>query len=99
MWMQLNMIALGDITERALTSVGITKDRVQALTGKKDCGCRKRQEAMNAWGYRWQDRLFAPYLYAMYRIEMTSHWLRHSRFGYAYRHFREGIRVLLTGRN
>jgi len=93
------MIALGDITERALSFVGITKERVQAVTGKQDCGCRKRQEAMNAWGYRWQGRLLAPYRYALYRMEMTSRWLRYSRFGYAYRHFREGIRVLLAGRN
>ena len=93
------MFSLGDITERSLTSVGITKDRVQAVTGKKDCGCRKRQEAMNAWGYRWQDRLLAPYRYAMYRIETTSHWMRYSRLAIAASHFRNGIRVLLTGRN
>jgi hypothetical protein len=93
------MIALGDITEKALTSVGITKDRVQAVTGKKDCGCQERQEAMNAWGYRWQGRLLAPYHYSLYHIGIARHWLRYSRFGYAYRHFKEGIRVLLTGGN
>ena len=93
------MIALGDITERALTSVGITKERVQAVTGKKDCGCRKRQEAMNAWGYRWQNQILTSYQSALYHIGIARHWLRYSRFGYAYRHFKEGIRVLLTDRN
>lgn len=44
---------LGDIVASALSSVGITKDRVQkvaSLVGIKDCGCKQRQEALNRLG-------------------------------------------------
>ena len=92
------MIALGDITEKALTSVGITKDRVQAVTGKRDCGCRKRQKAMNALGYRWQNWFFSQFYYLLHRINVYKNSLAYSRFGFAYWHFKRGIRVLLTGR-
>jgi hypothetical protein len=60
------MIALGDTTERVLRFFGITKQRVQAVTGNKDCGCHKRQEAINEWGYAWQ-----------YRLGMMIYWLRY----------------------
>ena len=43
---------LGDMVADGLAAVGITKERVQAVAAKvgvKDCGCRKRQAAMNAW--------------------------------------------------
>ena len=92
------MIAVGDTVERGLTSIGITKDRVKKLTGKY-CGCKKRQDKLNAWGHRVQRRVLAPYHQLLFRLDAARHWLRHSRFGYAYWHFREGIRVLLTGSN
>jgi hypothetical protein len=40
---------LGDYVEMALSSVGITKERVEKITGKP-CGCGKRQEALNRLG-------------------------------------------------
>jgi len=47
---------LGDIVAAGLSSVGITKERVQRVAnavGIKDCGCGKRQAALN----RLSDRL------------------------------------------
>ena len=47
---------LGDLVAAGLSSVGITKERVQRVAnavGIKDCGCAKRQAALN----RLSDRL------------------------------------------
>jgi hypothetical protein len=44
---------LGDLVADGLASVGITKERAQAVAnaiGIKDCGCAKRQATLNAWG-------------------------------------------------
>jgi hypothetical protein len=44
---------LGDLVAAAFASVGITKDRAQAvaeLAGFEDCGCAKRQERLNQLG-------------------------------------------------
>ena len=44
---------LGDHVASALDAVGTTKERVQAVAsavGVKDCGCKKRQEALNNLG-------------------------------------------------
>ena len=41
---------LGDVVAKGLDAVGITKDRVQAVAsrvGIGDCGCQKRQDALN----------------------------------------------------
>jgi len=46
---------LGDRVASALSAVGITKERAHAAAsavGIKDCGCKKRQEALNALGRR-----------------------------------------------
>ena len=46
---------LGDIVARAFASVGITKDRAQAiaeLAGFEDCGCAGRQERLNELGFK-----------------------------------------------
>ena len=46
---------LGDMVASGLASVGITKKRVQAVASKvgiKDCGCAKRQQALNEFGKR-----------------------------------------------
>ena len=40
---------LGDMVAAGLSSVGITKERVSAFLGR-DCGCPKRQEALNKLG-------------------------------------------------
>ena len=86
------MLALGDIAERGLRFLGITKERVSAVAGK-DCGCKKRQQAMNDAGYRWQYALQRPYYLlrsrsyaACYRIRLASHfaWM--------------AVRVLIYGR-
>ena len=50
-------VNLGDMAERVLSAVGITRERVQAWTGSKDCGCKRRQRAWNAWGHRQQARI------------------------------------------
>jgi hypothetical protein len=42
---------LGDMVAAGLEAVGITKERVSAAVGS-DCGCAKRQEALNAIGRR-----------------------------------------------
>jgi len=46
---------LGDMVADGLAAVGLTKDRAQAVAsavGIKDCGCGKRQAALNAVGKR-----------------------------------------------
>lgn len=45
---------LGDRVSLALSTVGITKARAQAVAeavGATDCGCSQRQQALNEWGY------------------------------------------------
>jgi hypothetical protein len=42
---------LGDMVAAGLEAVGITKERVSAAIGR-DCGCKGRQEALNAIGRR-----------------------------------------------
>lgn len=44
---------LGDMVASGLAAVGITKERAQAVAnavGVKDCGCAKRQAALNRLG-------------------------------------------------
>jgi hypothetical protein len=50
-------VAVGDFVETLLARVGITKERVQQLTRTKDCGCKKRQQWLNQWGYDQQEKL------------------------------------------
>ena len=40
---------LGDIVSSGLSAIGITKERVSKLVGV-DCGCHKRQQALNELG-------------------------------------------------
>ena len=40
---------LGDVVEQALTSVGVTKERVTRWMGK-DCNCKERQQRLNELG-------------------------------------------------
>lgn len=53
------MIAIGDVVERVLTSVGITKNLAARIFGWRDCGCERRKSWLNQWGYRQQERLRA----------------------------------------
>lgn len=46
---------LGDVIESALSAVGVTKERVEAFVGRP-CGCRERQEKLNALG-AWAKRV------------------------------------------
>jgi hypothetical protein len=93
------MLALGDIAESLLRRVGVTKERVQSLVGEKDCGCNKRQAALNEWGYRWQRAILrAVWVPVVYRIEMLCRGIASSRVGYAAMHLRLAVRVLVYGR-
>lgn len=40
---------LGDMVAAGLSAIGITKERASAVVGG-DCGCKKRQEALNNIG-------------------------------------------------
>jgi len=40
---------LGDMVAAGLSAIGITKERVSRAVGG-DCGCKKRQESLNALG-------------------------------------------------
>jgi hypothetical protein len=42
---------LGDLAAQGLASVGITKERVAAALGVRDCGCDRRRELLNKAGY------------------------------------------------
>lgn len=47
---------LGDIASAAFATIGITKDRAQAVAraiGFHDCGCSQRQQALNEWGRKY----------------------------------------------
>jgi hypothetical protein len=54
---RLPRVAVGDLVERMLTGVGVTKERVQQWTRTKDCGCKARQQWLNRWGYKQQDKI------------------------------------------
>ncbi len=41
---------LGDRVAAGLAAVGVTEERVARVVGVKDCGCKKRREALNRSG-------------------------------------------------
>lgn len=45
-------VGLGDMVSAGLSAIGITPERVSQALGVKDCGCRKRAEALNRIGRR-----------------------------------------------
>lgn len=47
---------LGDAIESALSSIGVTSDRVTRLFG--DCGCKGRKEILNSLGH-WAARVLS----------------------------------------
>lgn len=52
---EIQQDGLGDRVAEFLASVGITKDRAQAVAqavGLEDCGCAERQQRLNELGYR-----------------------------------------------
>lgn len=46
-------VMIGDLVERGLSAVGITKERVERTTGKP-CGCKGRQQRLNEAGVKAQ---------------------------------------------
>lgn len=42
---------LGDAVAAGLSAIGITPERVAAVTGRP-CNCKHRQQAINEWGSR-----------------------------------------------
>jgi hypothetical protein len=68
----LQSLGLGDVLAIVLGKLGITKTRIALwilsakhwpelpavyLNYKIDCGCAARQQALNRFGWRWQERL------------------------------------------
>lgn len=53
----LPRVAVGDVVERMLTGMGITKERVQEWLNTKDCGCSRRKGWLNQWGYEKQEQV------------------------------------------
>lgn len=72
----LLMLAIGDTVAAVLSACGLTKARVHQVTGK-DCGCTKRQEALNRIGYAWQRSIVLAFYRTVGRLEM----LRMSPYG------------------
>jgi len=88
------MLALGDMTQQILSRLGVTEQRVRAVTGASDCGCQKRKEKMNEWGFELQGRL-----------SLILFWWRFSvcrplwhRFKMSGRFFWMACRALVLGR-
>ena len=90
------MLAIGDIVERCLQLFGITKERVQYLTGGKDCGCQKRKAAMNEWGYRWQLWLAVPARRLLYLWQSVRYGATAMRLRAAGRHLRLAWIILFS---
>lgn len=90
------MIAFGDIAERALRAAGITKERVQIATGMQDCGCDKRQQAMNEFGYRWQRWFLIVPLWLRYKAELLASSRRAKRIKAAWQHIQAAWRILFS---
>jgi hypothetical protein len=42
---------LGDLVAAGLAAVGITPQLVERVTGRKGCGCKQRQRALNEAGF------------------------------------------------
>ena len=90
-------MALGDIVERVLRLFGITKERVQAATGTQDCGCQKRQAALNKAGYKIQGSLIRRWT-RLKEIATFSDPERALRFRLARHYFGKAVSVLFYGR-
>lgn len=48
-------MGLGDLVERALTSIGVTSERVERWLGRP-CNCKERQQKLNQLGH-WAARV------------------------------------------
>lgn len=91
------MIAIGDKIERLLAACGITKELVRAVTAGKDCGCQKRQEAMNAWGFRIQSRVLYAAQWISHRWQIVRYGRAAMRLSASWHHLKMAVRVLFCG--
>jgi len=48
------LLAVGDLVASGLAAVGITPQLVERVTGRKGCGCKQRQRALNEAGFALQ---------------------------------------------
>jgi len=92
------MFAAGNIVARYLRAVGVTKERVRAVTGLQDCGCDKRQAALNEAGYRFQRQLLLPAHWIAYRWRLVRYGPLAIRLWMFSHHLRKALYVLLYGR-
>lgn len=92
------MFMLGDAVERLLRSVGMTKERVQAITGNADCGCARRQEQANNFGLLIQRYAINILYRVLNAIAVLRHMFRKSRFGRASVYLKMAAFLLVTGR-
>lgn len=79
------MIHVGDSVAGLLRHAGITGDRIRAVTGAADCGCDKRRQSLNQWGYAVQNWI----------LHQST---RFHRARVAFMYFGLGLRVLFFGR-
>jgi hypothetical protein len=89
------MVALGDVVERVLRFFGITKTLVQSVVG--ECGCNKRQSALNQWGYRWQYKMLVPFYWVLQQLHRVRHSTLAMRLWLAWYHLRMAVRSLIYG--
>jgi hypothetical protein len=92
------MIAIGDIAARVLAFCGITKKRVQSFVGAGDCGCERRQEALNRLGYRIQSRLLLPLQWVWMKWQSLRRGQMSLRMRMAGHYLVLAARVLFLGR-
>lgn len=92
------MLFIGDIVEKSLRFCGITKERVAKIAGKKNCGCQKRQEAMNQWGLCWQLRMLAPYYRLLDKCRAFRERQIYMRLRLSGGYLAMAVRVLIFGR-
>jgi len=91
------MFHLGDSIARMLSSVGITKELAGRVAGK-DCGCSRRQEAMNQVGFRWQIAAMLAFVWVSYYFSKFRSLPFWSRLRVSCRFFSMALRVLVLGR-
>lgn len=85
----MRMWMIGNHVERLLESIGLTKARVEAITGKP-CGCDGRKKSLNTLGMK----LFVLKVNSFEVVKSSEFWYRFSMCG---THIKEGLRVLIYG--
>lgn len=90
------MIAFGTHIEKALNAVGITEKKLSAAIGRP-CNCKKRRDAINAFGFAAQTRFGRAVSAIATQFLMMQMRIVHGRFGKAFRYFKIAVRVMLFG--